>query len=142
MKVRIKRLEKSHNLPEYETTGSVGFDFQAREDTTIEAGKVALVPTGVVIETPPGFMLLLASRSSTPKKFGLSTPHGLGVIDQDYAGDDDEILVQVYNFTPEAVMVQRGTRIAQGVFVRVDIAEWEEVDQMANENRGGFGSTR
>lgn len=140
--VRIKRLHKDHGLPQYETTGSVGFDFRAASEVTIEPGKLGLVPTGVVIETPPGFMLLLASRSSTPKKHGLSTPHGIGVIDQDYSGEDDQIFVQVYNFTDEPVTIAAGTRIAQGVFVKVDTAEWDEVEQMANDNRGGFGSTR
>ena len=86
-------------------------------------------------------MLTVASRSSTPKKKGLLTPHGIGIIDQDYCGPEDEIKIQVYNFTDEPVTIERGDKIAQGVFVRVDTFEWEEVDVMTGESRGGFGST-
>lgn len=142
MKVRIKRLSKEITLPVYETKGAVGFDFQASKDTVVEPGKVGLVATGMVIETPPGYMLVLASRSSTPKKHGLSVPHGIGVVDQDYAGENDEIFIQVYNFTDQPVKIPKETRIAQGIFVKVDTAEWQEVNSMNNKNRGGFGSTR
>jgi dUTP pyrophosphatase len=141
MKVRIKRLNHDQELPQYETDGSVGFDFQASETTTLQPSAVGLVPTGVVIETPPGYMLMLASRSSTPKKHGLSVPHGIGVIDQDYSGETDEIFVQFYNFTDQPVTIEKGTRVAQGVFVRVDIATWDEVEKMERTDRGGFGST-
>jgi len=76
-----------------------------------------------------------------PSRKGLSVPHGIGVIDQDYCGADDELLVQVYNFTTAAVTVARGEKIAQGVFVRVDRARWRETDFAAQPSRGGFGST-
>ena len=107
----------------------------------IPPGQIALVPTGVAVATPVGYMLLVTARSSTPRRKGLSVPHGVGVIDQDYCGDGDEILCQVYNFTQEPVQVLRGERVAQGIFVRVDRAEWEEVPSMDAPTRGGFGST-
>lgn len=141
MKVRIKRIDKSLPLPVYETAGAVGFDLLAREDTSIEGESLGFIPANVVVETPEGYMLMLVSRSSTPKKKGLLTPHGVGVIDVDYSGEDDELLVQVYNFTKQSVEVSRGEKVAQGVFVRVDKAEFEEVDKMTNKTRGGFGST-
>ncbi|MBI2634597.1 hypothetical protein HYW82_02945 [Candidatus Peregrinibacteria bacterium] len=68
-------------------------------------------------------------------------PHGFGIIDHDYCGQEDEIKVLVYNFTEKEVMIQRGEKIAQGVFVKIDKFEWEEVDEMRKESRGGFGST-
>lgn len=139
--VRIARLDHALPLPVYETAGSVGFDLLARLDTTVEPGAIGRIPANVVVETPPGYMLLVAARSSTPGKKGLSVPHGIGVIDQDYCGPDDEILVQVYNFTDHPVTVARGERIAQGVFVRVDRASWEEIPASARASRGGFGST-
>jgi dUTP pyrophosphatase len=86
-------------------------------------------------------MLLITSRSSTPRRKGLSVPHGVGVIDQDYRGDGDEVRCQVYNFTASPVTVKRGERLAQGIFVRVDRAQWEEVPRMDAPTRGGFGST-
>jgi dUTP pyrophosphatase len=95
----------------------------------------------VVVKVPEGYALIIASRSSLPRKKGLTCPHGIGVIDQDYHGATDEILVQVKNMTDAPVTVERGERIAQGLFVRVDQAEWEEVDDHGAETRGGFGST-
>jgi dUTP pyrophosphatase len=86
-------------------------------------------------------MLLLTLRSSTPRKKGLLKPHGVGVVDQDYCGPEDEIKIQVYNFTEEAVTVERGEKIGQGIFVRIDQVEWNETEFLEKTSRGGFGST-
>lgn len=141
MDVSIKRVDKDLPLPAYQSSGAAGFDLLCRVQTTIMPNEVALLPANVVVATPPGYMLLVAARSSTPRRKGLSVPHGLGVIDQDYSGDGDEIHVQVYNFIDRPVTVERGERIAQGVFVRVDRASWREVERMDAPTRGGFGST-
>ena len=141
MNVKIQRLDKTLPLPMYETSGAVGFDFLARETTTVEPGAITLIPGNVIVETPKGYMLAVASRSSTPRKKGLTMPHGFGVIDQDYCGPEDEIKIQVYNFTNETVTIEKGDKIAQGMFVRVDTFSFEEVDQIKTESRGGFGST-
>ena len=141
MKVKIKRLDKDLPLPQYETGGSVGFDLLCRESVTVAPQTVALIPANVIVETPPGYMLMVTLRSSTPRKRGLLIPHGVGVIDPDYCGEGDEIQIQIYNFTDQPVTVERGDKIAQGIFVRVDIAEWSEVSEMGSETRGGFGST-
>jgi dUTP pyrophosphatase len=139
--VGIRRIDPELPLPVYSSPGSVGFDFFCRADTIVEPGQIALLPTGVAVATPEGYMLLVTARSSTPRRKGLSVPHGIGVIDQDYCGDGDEILCQVYNFTSQPVHVHRGERIAQGIFVRVDRAEWLEVSAMDAPTRGGFGSS-
>ena len=141
LRVGISRVDPSLPLPAYETPGAAGFDLLARVETTVAPGAIGRIPANVIVETPPGYMLLVAARSSTPDKKGLSVPHGIGVIDQDYSGAGDEILVQVYNFTDAPVTVARGERIAQGVFVRVDRARWEEADFAERPTRGGFGST-
>ncbi|MBI1929599.1 dUTP diphosphatase [Candidatus Poribacteria bacterium] len=141
MKVKIKRLDKALPLPRYETAGSVGFDLLCRESVIIEPRTVELIPANVIVETPPGYMLMVTLRSSTPRKRGLLIPHGVGVIDHDYCGQDDEIKIQVYNFTEHPVTIERGDRIAQGIFVRVETAEWLEVLEMDSKTRGGFGST-
>ena len=141
MKIKIKRIDKELPLPKYETSGSVGFDLLAREDTIIKAKSIGLIPGNVIVETPVGFMLKIALRSSTPKRKGLLSPHGAGVIDQDYCGNEDEIKIQVYNFTNQDVLVEKGERIAQGVFVKIDKFDWEEVNEMDKKTRGGFGST-
>jgi dUTP pyrophosphatase len=141
MKIKITRIDKNLPLPKYETGGSVGFDILAREDTIIEPGEVALIPGNVIVEVPSGYMLLVASRSSTPIKRGLLTPHGIGIIDHDYCGPDDEIKIQVLNFSRKKVFIARGEKIAQGLFVRVDKFEWEEHEKIKEKSRGGFGST-
>lgn len=141
MKVRIQRVDKDLALPRYETDGSVGFDFLAREDTAIPPKSVALIPGNVVVEVPSNYMLLVSLRSSTPRKKGLLMPHGIGVIDHDYCGPQDEIKIQVYNFTDQAVTISRGEKIAQGIFVHIDKFEWEEVEKIREKSRGGFGST-
>lgn len=141
MKIKIKRIDKSLPLPVYETDGSVGFDILAREDFIIEPRAIGLIPANIIVEVPVGYMLIVASRSSTPKKKGLMPPHGFGIIDHDYCGPEDEIKIQVMNFTDATVSIARGEKIAQGVFVRIDKFEWEEVGEIRDESRGGFGST-
>ncbi len=141
MKVKVKRIDQSLPLPIYETDGAVGFDLLTREETTIEPNSIKLIPGNVIVEVPKGYALIIASRSSTPRKHGLTKPHGIGVIDQDYCGNDDEVLIQVLNFTDEPVKIEKGTKIAQGLFVRVDQFEFEEVDEVKSDSRGGFGST-
>ena len=140
MKARIKLIDKSLPLPTYQTAGSVGFDIYSREDTEIKPHEIALIPGNIIVETPPGYMLLVALRSSTPRKKGLIKPHGIGVIDNDYCGEGDEIKVQVYNNTSNVAKVEKGERIAQGIFVKIDKFDWEETDTMGK-TRGGFGST-
>ena len=141
MKVNIKRIDDSLPLPCYETGGSVGFDILARVETVVSPGAVALIPGNIIVEVPEGYMLTIASRSSTPLKRGLLTPHGIGIIDKDYCGPADEIKIQVYNFTKEPVRITRGDKIAQGLFVRVDKFEWNEIESIEKKSRGGFGST-
>lgn len=141
MRVQIQRVDTTLPLPTYQSAGAVGFDCVTRVTTVIPPGEIALVPANVIIKIPLGYALLIAARSSLPRKKGLTLPHGIGVIDQDYHGPQDELLIQVQNTTNAPVTVERGERIAQGLFVRVDRAEWEEVDSHGAQTRGGFGST-
>lgn len=141
MQVEIHRLRPDVDLPQYHTSGAVGFDLAAADTVTLAPREIALISTGLVIKTPPGYALIIASRSSTPKKHGLTPPHGIGVVDQDYAGKEDEIRILVRNFSDESVTLQKGERIAQGLFARVDRADFVETDTAGSESRGGFGST-
>nr|BBH90396.1 deoxyuridine 5'-triphosphate nucleotidohydrolase [Thermosporothrix sp. COM3] len=138
--VAIKRVDPTLPLPTYATAGSVGFDLFCRETMTIGPRELALIPANVIVQTPPGYMLMLTMRSSTAKRKGLLMPNGVGVIDQDYCGEGDELRISVYNFRDEAVIVERGERIAQGIFVSVAQAHWREIDEVGT-GRGGFGST-
>lgn len=141
MRVSIQRIDGSLPLPQYQTAGAVGFDLITRETTVIAPGAIGLVPGNVVVKVPEGYALLIVPRSSLPRKKALVCPHSIGVIDQDYHGENDELLVQVQNISQEPVTVERGERIAQGMFVKVERAEWSEVDSHGKETRGGFGST-
>ena len=141
MKVKIKRVDKSLPLPVYETAGSVGFDILAREDVTVPSKMIARIPSNFIVQVPEGYMLMIVPRSSTPVKKSLVMPHSVGILDNDYCGPDDEMLIQVYNFSEKSVRVTKGEKIAQAVFVKVAKAEWEEVDDISKNSRGGFGST-
>lgn len=141
MRVSLQRIDPSLPLPSYQTAGAVGFDILTRETTVVEPGSIALIPGNIIVKVPEGYALLIVPRSSMPRKKGLVCPHSLGVIDCDYHGENDEILVQVKNVTDKPVTVERGERIAQGLFVNVEKAEWEEVESHGAESRGGFGST-
>lgn len=141
MHLRIQRIDPTLPMPEYATKGSVGFDLYARFETVVLPGAIALVSSNLIVEVPQGYALIIASRSSTPRKYGFTVPHGIGVIDQDYHGPEDEIKIQVMNFTSQPVVVKRGDRIAQALLVRVDHAELIETNGLNKANRGGFGST-
>lgn len=141
MKVAIKRIDPALPLPKHESAGAVGFDLITRQTTVIEPGEIGLVPANVIVQVPEGYALLIIPRSSLPRKKALVCPHSIGVIDQDYHGPEDELMVQVQNISNERVVVERGERIAQGMFVKVETAQWEEVEDHGAVTRGGFGST-
>ena len=142
LEIEITRLNPEVPLPKYETVGSVAFDIAAFEDKTILPSQIVLIRTGLIISVPSSYCLLLASRSSGPNKLGIAMPHGIGIIDQDYCGHQDELLIQVTNISGQIVNIAKGTRIAQGVIVPMINALWKEVPLSArNLSRGGFGST-
>ena len=141
MKVRIRRLRPDISLPRYETDHAAAFDLAAADDVVVEPGRVALVPTGLVVEVPAGMFLGIFARSSTPLKRGLMVANGVGVIDPDYCGPSDEVKIAVMNFTDAPVTVSRGDRIAQGIFLSAPRVSWDEADQLREASRGGFGAT-
>lgn len=142
MEINIKRIDKNLPLPKYQTNGSVAFDLYAREGTTVEPFEPTIIPTNLIIEVPEGYFLMLASRSSTPIKKGLMVANGIGVIDQDYHGEKDEIGVQVINFTKKPVLIKREERIAQAILVKIaKVESFFEIEKAKSDSRGGFGST-
>lgn len=140
MKVRIRRIDKTLPLPGYHTEGAAGFDFYCRETIIVKSKSLGYVPLNVALEPPDGHMLLLASRSSTPKR-GIMIANGIGIGDRDFSGNNDEYKAVVYNYTDMPVTIARGDRIVQGIFLRCDKVEWEEVDDLGAPDRGGFGAT-
>ena len=141
MLVRIHRLSASASLPRSESEQAAAFDLAASEDTTIEPGQVALVPTGLVIEVPAGMFLGIFARSSTPLKRGLMVANGVGVVDPDYCGPADEVRIALLNFTAHPVKVSVGDRLAQGILLPAARVVWEETALEKTRSRGGFGST-
>lgn len=141
LQVKIKQIDPDLPLPGPQTGGAAGFDLITREDTTIQPGEFGLIPANVIVEVPEGYALIVAARSSTPRRTGLAIPHGIGIIDSDYRGDGDEIKVQVWNTTDAPVTVARGERIAQGILVKIESVSWQPDTAAFGDTRGGFGST-
>lgn len=140
MNIRITRLREDIPLPSYATDGSVAFDLASSEAMTIDPKSLVFAPTGLIIATPPGYALIIAARSSLYKKKGLVLRNGIGVIDQDFCGKDDELKIFLYNNTDAPVQIEKGERLAQGFFVPILKAEWEE-GPAQEQSRGGWGST-
>ena len=107
----------------------------------VQPGGVALVRTGLVIEVPSGHFLGIFARSSTPLKRGLMVANGVGVVDPDYSGPEDEVMIQVLNFSKSVVAITRGDRLAQGIVLPVPRITWNEVSDIKPVTRGGFGVT-
>jgi dUTP pyrophosphatase len=139
-KIKIKRFDKAIELPKRHSDYAAAFDLCAREKAVIAPKAVAYIPLNVAVETPKGHFMLLAGRSSLHKK-GLMAINGIGIIDPDYSGDEDEVKGALYNFTDKEVVIEKGDRIMQGVFIKAEHWEWDEVESMPNKTRGGFGST-
>ena len=141
MRLKIKRLNPAVSLPQPATGHAAGFDLAAAVDIEIPPRTIRLVGTGLVIAVPEGHFLGIFARSSTPLKRGLMVANGVGVVDADYCGPDDEVKVQLLNFTDAPVLVRTGDRLAQGIVLPAPRVDWEEVSEMNVPTRGGFGST-
>lgn len=119
--------------------GDAGFDLRASDDLILEAGKQALVPTGLKIAVPPGYVAIVKDRSSMASKRIYT--HA-GVIDAGYRG---EVKIVISNHSEHSFQIQAGDKIAQMVVVPC-LVEGEEVSSEAalgdtERGAGGFGST-
>ena len=142
MTVKFKRLPHGEGLelPNYQTPGAAGMDVRAAKDQMLQPGETALVPTGFAMEIPAGFEAQMRPRSGLAAKFGLTVLNSPGTIDHDFRG---EVQVILTNLGAAPFQVQRGQRIAQMVFARVERAEVEVVSELSHTERGegGFGHT-
>ena len=142
MLVTIHRLDPSVPLPQYETAGAAGFDLAASVDMTVQPGEVTLVPTGLVIAVPAGHFLGIFARSSTPLKRGLMVANGVGVVDSDYCGPNDEIKIRGAELHARAGRreARRSARAGRDPAVRPrGVARKQRAG--SGPTRGGFGST-
>ena len=127
-------------LPRRATAGSAGYDCTAPAETVIPAGESALIPTGIRAEMEPGWVLALFPRSSLGFRTGIRLSNTVGIIDSDYslAKNEGHIMVKLRNPSGAPVVIGRGERFCQGIFLPFGTAE--EEDGLA-ERSGGFGST-
>ena len=129
-------------LPKRQTIGSAGYDLSCANDYSIESHQIVMISTGVKVSLNDGEVLLVFPRSSVPLKLGLILLNGVGVIDKDYYNNDvneGEIFVPLFNMTDKTVKLNKGDRIAQGIFVNFLKAENETITTILR--NGGFGSS-
>lgn len=139
MKVRIKN--SSGKIPEYKTPGACAFDFEASETVVFNPWEWKFVDTWTVIATPEWYLLQTQPRSWTFKNYGLMQTNSVWIIDQDYCWDSDTIKFPFINMWKDIVTIERGDRIGQGFFVKIEKPEFELVESMWVCDRGGFGTT-
>jgi dUTP pyrophosphatase len=141
VEVLIRRIDAAVAVPAYAHPGDAGADLVTTVDVRLEPGQRAMVPTGVSIALPYGYVALVHPRSGLAAASGLSIVNAPGTVDAGYRG---EIKVLLVNLDPaEAVTLRRGDRIAQLVIQRVERARFVEVDTLPGSGRGdgGYGST-
>jgi dUTP pyrophosphatase len=141
VEIRIRRLAPDVPLPSYAHPGDAGADLTTTVDVHLEPGERALVPTGISIALPEGYVGLVHPRSGLAARCGLSIVNSPGTVDAGYRG---EVKVMLVNLDPrQPVVLRRGDRIAQLVVQRVEQATFVEVDELPPSVRGegGYGST-
>ncbi|PQZ95824.1 dUTP diphosphatase [Arthrobacter sp. MYb227] len=139
--IALLMLDPELPLPSYAHQGDAGADLCAREDITLEPGERALVPTGVAIALPLGYVGLIHPRSGLATKHGLTVVNAPGTVDAGYRGELKVTLLNTDARTP--IVLKRGDRIAQLVIQKVERATFIQVEELDETVRGtgGFGST-
>ena len=140
-KILITRLDPTVPLPSYAKAGDAGADLATRIDFTINPGERMLVPTGISIALPNGYVALVHPRSGLAIKHGISMVNTPGTVDAGYRGELQVILIN-HDLT-QPVSFKKGDRIAQLVIQKVERADFVEVSDLPGSDRaaGGFGST-
>lgn len=141
VEVLITRLDPDLPLPRYAKGGDAGADIVSRLDFTIAPGERALIPTGIAIALPDGYVALVHPRSGLAIKHGITMVNSPGTVDAGYRGELQIILIN--HDKSESVSFKRGDRIAQLVIQKVERADFIEVEELPGSGRGsgGFGST-
>jgi dUTP pyrophosphatase len=139
LSVAVQRLDPDLPLPATARNGDAGVDLYARENALIAAkGGRVLMPTGLAIAIPLGFAGFVVPRSGLALKHGITLVNTPGIIDSGYRG---ELKVVMINTDPAVdYSVTRGDRIAQILIQRIETIDWNVVDNLDGEDRGGgFG---
>ena len=141
VEILVQRLDGDAPLPSYAHPGDAGADLITTVDVRLEPGERALVPTGIAVALPEGYVALVHPRSGLAARFGLSIVNTPGTVDAGYRG---EVKVMLINLDPRATAeLRRGDRIAQLVIQQVEQARFVAVDRLPESVRGegGYGST-
>lgn len=140
MKIQIKKLHQDAYIPKYQTSGAAGFDIHSIENVTIPSGESKLIKTGLGMAIENGYELQIRPRSGLALKNGITVLNTPGTIDSDYRG---EIMVLLINHSKQDFIITKGDRIAQGVVSKVYQADFVEVSELDDTQRGsgGFGSS-
>jgi dUTP diphosphatase len=138
--VRITKRDPRAVLPTYQSPGAAAFDLAVLDDAVVPPRSHALLRTGLGVGVPDDHVFHVYARSSLFPKHGLILANGVGVIDPDYSGPDDEVLLSVWNPGDREVRIASGTRIAQGIILARPRVTWVLADA-DGAGRGGFGST-
>ena len=142
MKIEITKIKSEAIIPQYQTAGAAGADVHAclDEPVTLQPMERRLIPTGLAVAIPRGYEAQIRARSGLSIKHGITMVNGVGTIDADYRG---EFGVLVVNLGQEAFTIEHGMRIAQMVVAKHEVAEWQEVENLDETERGegGYGST-
>lgn len=139
--IAIKMLDPELPVPSYSHPSDAGADLHARHEVSLAPGQRALIPTGVALAIPHGFVGLVHPRSGMAAKHGITVVNAPGTVDAGYRG---EIMVTLLNTDmTNTFEVKRGDRIAQLVIQKVELANFEVVESLDDTARGtgGFGST-
>ena len=141
MIVQIQRLDKGLPLPQYAIPGDAGMDVFSSIDSVIAPGEREVIPTGIAIALPEGYVAFAHPRSGLAAKHGISIVNAPGTIDSGYRGEIKIILINTDR--ESSFEIKRGDRIAQLVFQKFESAKFFEVEQLPQSQRasGGFGST-
>ncbi len=141
VQISLLRLDPELPAPSYAHPGDAGADIHAAVEVTLQPGERALVPTGIALALPEGFVALVHPRSGLAAKHGISIVNAPGTIDAGYRGEVKVCLVNTD--TDEPFTVRRGDRIAQLVIQRFETATFVEVVDLPDSVRGdgGYGST-
>lgn len=141
VRIPVRRLDLGLPLPSYAHPGDAGADLRAAVDVHLAPGERALVPTGLALALPVGYVGLVHPRSGLAARHGISVVNAPGTIDAGYRGEVQVCLVNTDRREP--FDVRRGDRIAQLVVQRCEVADFAEVDDLGESVRGagGYGST-
>lgn len=140
MKVQIKKAHPNAKTPTRATTGSAGYDLYAVDDCEVAPNLVKLIDIGIQLDIEPGYVGLVCPRSGLALKNNIRVANGPGVVDSDYRGNVGVILANDNN---SSFSVKAGMKVAQMVFVKAEVASFDEVTLLDDTSRGsgGFGST-